>query len=115
VEIPDMESDRLGNKWTWIARRGRSFGFIMVGTSLFLATAFFFCIPWLTPRAYSVDFRFLGLLSLLPLGAGFIGLLKRPVEKRSAIKVVNGILITIGIFCMLADGYMIFMYLRQIA
>jgi 1,4-dihydroxy-2-naphthoate polyprenyltransferase len=115
VEIPDMEPDRLGNKWTWITRKGRSFGFIMIGISLFLATAFFFCIPLLTLKSYPLDFRFLGFVSLLPLGAGCVGLLKRPVEKRSAITVVNGILVTFGIFCILADGYMIFLCLSRMA
>lgn len=109
-----MDSDRLGNKWTWVARRGRSFSFILEGASLFLATLFFFCFPWLTSRAYPVDFRFMGILSLLPLGSGFIGLLKRPVEKRSATRIVNGILVSFGTFCILIDGYMIFMILRQI-
>lgn len=113
VEIPDMESDRLGNKWTWVARKGRSFGFVMIAASLFLATAFFFCIPWLSVRIYPLDFRFLGYLSLLPLGAGFVGLLKRSAEKQTATGVVNGILITFGIFCLLADGYIIFIHYSQ--
>lgn len=26
VELPDMESDRLGRKMTWVAQKGRSFG-----------------------------------------------------------------------------------------
>jgi 1,4-dihydroxy-2-naphthoate polyprenyltransferase len=115
VEIPDMESDRSGKKWTWVARKGRSFGFIVIGIALILATAFFLCIAWRPPRVFPVDLRFLGLLSLLPLSPGFIGLLKRPVEKRSAIKVVNGILITFGIFCFFADGYMIFLCLSRMA
>jgi 1,4-dihydroxy-2-naphthoate octaprenyltransferase len=115
VEIPDMESDRLGNKWTWVARKGRSFGFEIIATSLFLATAFFFCIPWLTLRIYPLDFRLLGYLSLIPLGAGCVGLLKRPVEKRLATRVVNGILLAIGTFCILADGYLIFKHLSQMA
>ena len=29
-----MESDRLGNKQTWVARHGRGFGFTLVGTCL---------------------------------------------------------------------------------
>jgi 1,4-dihydroxy-2-naphthoate octaprenyltransferase len=114
VEIPDMESDRLGNKMTWVARKGRGFGFVMIAASLFLATLFLWCIPWLTSRSYPLDFHFLGSLSLLPLGAGCVGLLKRPVEKRTATRVANGILITIGIFCILADGNLIYMSLSQI-
>jgi uncharacterized membrane protein len=54
-----------------------------------------------------VDFRFLGVLSLLPLGAGCIGLLKRPTEKPSATRVVNGIMITLVVFLILLDGYVV--------
>jgi 1,4-dihydroxy-2-naphthoate octaprenyltransferase len=113
VEIPDMESDRLGNKRTWIARKGRGFGFAMVAVSFLLATVFFFGFPWPTSRNYLLDFRFLGGLSLLPLGAGCIGLLKSPLEKRSATRVVNGIMIALVAFCILVDGYMVYMSLRH--
>ncbi len=106
VEIPDMESDRSGNKRTWVAQKGRSFGFTVIATSFLLATVFFFCFPWLTSRAYPLDFRILGILSLIPLGAGGIGLLKRRTERQSATRIVNVIMITIAAFCILLDGYM---------
>jgi 1,4-dihydroxy-2-naphthoate octaprenyltransferase len=113
VEIPDMESDRLGNKSNWVAQKGRSFGFSMTGASLLLATLLFFCFPWLTSRIYPLDFRFLGFLSLLPLGAGWIGLLKRPLEKLSATRVVYGVMLAFAAFCILVDGYMVFLAVRQ--
>jgi 1,4-dihydroxy-2-naphthoate octaprenyltransferase len=113
VEIPDMESDRLGNKRTWIARKGRGFGFAVTAASFLLATVFFFNFPWLTSQSFPLDFRFLGGLSLLPLGAGCIGLLKSPIEKRSATRVVNGIMISLVAFCILVDGYMVYMSFRH--
>jgi 1,4-dihydroxy-2-naphthoate octaprenyltransferase len=109
VEIPDMESDRLGDKKTWVARKGRAFGFIVIAVSFLLATLFFLCFPWLTSRFYPLNFRYLGILSLIPLAAGCIGLLRRPVEKRSATRVVNGIMIAIAAFCFLVDGYMVYL------
>jgi len=109
VEIPDMESDRLGNKMTWVARKGRGFGFTVIAASLLLATLFFLSFPWLTSRIYPLDFRFLGILSLLPLGAGCVGMLKRPTEKQSATRVVAGITIALAAFCLLADGYLIYL------
>jgi len=113
VENPDMESDRLGNKRTWVARKGRRFGFSLTGASLLLASLFFFCIPWLTSRNYPVDFHILGILSILPLGAGLLGWLKRPLEKLPATRVVFGILITFAAFSVLAVGYMVFLALSQ--
>jgi 1,4-dihydroxy-2-naphthoate polyprenyltransferase len=113
VENPDMESDRLGGKRTWVARKGRGFGFSLTGAALLLATLFLFCLSWLTSRTYPLDFRFLGILSLLPLGAGCIGLLKRSLEKSSATRVVYGIMTTLAAFCILADGYMVFLAFSQ--
>jgi len=107
VEIPDMESDRLGDKKTWVARKGRGFGFTVIAVSFLLATLFFLCFPWLTSRIYPLDFLFLGIISLMPLGAGCIGVIKRPVEKQPAVRVVNGIMVTLAAFCILTVGYMV--------
>ena len=112
VEIPDMESDRLGNKRTWIARKGRVFGFILIAISLLFASLFFFSFPRLISHSYPIDFRFIGALSLLPLCAGCIGLLKRPIEKRSATRVVNIIIVALAVFCIIVDGYLVYMNLR---
>jgi len=114
VEIPDMESDRLGSKRTWIARKGRGFGFAMIAASFLLATLFFLIYPWLTSRIYPLDFRVLGSLSLLPLGIGCVGLIKSPIEKRPATRVVNEIMIALIIFCTLVDGYMVYMSLNHV-
>jgi 1,4-dihydroxy-2-naphthoate octaprenyltransferase len=114
VEIPDMESDRLGNKRTWIARKGRGFGFAMIAASFLLATLFFLIYPWLTSRNFPLDYRVLGSLSLLPLGVGCVGLIKSPIEKRPATRVVNEIMIALIIFCTLVDGYMVYMSLHLV-
>ncbi len=113
VEIPDMEADRLGNKRNWVARKGRGFGFTVIGASLLLATLFFLCFPWLTSRIYPLDFRFLGILSILPLGAGLFGWIKRPLEKNLATRVVYGIMFALVAFCILADGYLVFLAFSQ--
>jgi len=114
VEIPDMESDRLGSKRTWIARKGRGFGFAMIAASFLLATLFFLIYPWLTSRNFPLDYRVLGSLSLLPLGVGCVGLIKSPIEKRPATRVVNEIMIALIIFCTLVDGYMVYMSLHLV-
>jgi 1,4-dihydroxy-2-naphthoate octaprenyltransferase len=107
VEIPDEEADRLGDKRTAIVRKGRRFGFTAIGALFFLATAYFFAVAWLRSRPYPLDFRVLGLLSLLPLGAGAVGALKRPVQRQPATRMANGILIVLTVFFVLTDGYLI--------
>jgi 1,4-dihydroxy-2-naphthoate octaprenyltransferase len=107
TEIPDEESDRLGNKRTWVACKGREFGFIVVAISLVTATIFLFCYPYLSSWVFPLDFRILGCLSLLPMGVGVVGMVMRPAEKKSATKVVNGIILALAVFLILADGYLI--------
>jgi 1,4-dihydroxy-2-naphthoate polyprenyltransferase len=112
VEIPDMEADRLGHKRTWVARKGRLFGFNGLTLSFLLGTLFFMSVPWLTRRSYPIDFHVLGIFSLLPLGAGCVGVLKRSAEKRPATRIVNGVMFALVAFCALADGYMIYLNLK---
>ena len=109
VHIPDMEVDRLGNKRTWVARRGRAFGFTLAGMALLGATLSIFLFPQLFPGSYRLDFRILGLMSLLPLTAGAIGLILRPSERETAIRLVLGNMLTLAVFCFLADGYLAYL------
>ncbi len=109
VEIPDREVDLLGGKHTWVACCGRAFGFTLVAIALLLATLFFVCFPFFSLRVYPLDFRVLGMLSLLPLGAGVLALFKWPTERKTAIKLVNGIMVSLGFFYLLADIYLIYL------
>jgi 1,4-dihydroxy-2-naphthoate octaprenyltransferase len=109
VHIPDMEVDRLGHKHTWVALRGRAFGFTLAGIALLCATIFIFLLPQLFPGTYPLDFRVLGWMSLLPLASGLVGLVKRPAERQAAIKLVLGNVVSLALFCLLADGYLIYL------
>lgn len=112
VEIPDMETDRLGHKKTWVAQQGRAFGFISIGLLVLAATGFFFCIPYLYSRAFPLDFRLLGFFSLLPLGTGILGMVRNPVDRKMAAKFATGMIVTLGMFFILTNGYLIFMATR---
>jgi 1,4-dihydroxy-2-naphthoate octaprenyltransferase len=107
VEIPDMEADRLGDKETWVAQKGRRFGFTAIGSLLLIATGFFFLIPYIYPHMLPLDFRLLGILSLLPLGMGILGMVKRPADRKTAIKLVNKIIGALAVFLILTDIVMV--------
>jgi 1,4-dihydroxy-2-naphthoate octaprenyltransferase len=109
VEIPDMEADRLGDKRTWVARKGRSFGFSFVGTCLLAATGYFFIFPLLSMGQVPMDFHILGLLSLLPLSAGMVGLIRRPLLREPATWIAIWTVISLAVFSILADGYLVFL------
>jgi 1,4-dihydroxy-2-naphthoate octaprenyltransferase len=114
VEIPDMEADRLGHKKTWVAQRGRGFGFTVAGASLLAATVFFLCVQYLYSHASLMDFRVLGYLSLLPLGPGIFGMLNSPLDRKTATKLTYWIIITLAVFFILTDLYMVSVATRQV-
>lgn len=107
VEIPDLEMDLQGHKSTLVSRLGRPAGFIIVGLSLFLASVFFFSFRWLNSHSYPVDFYILGLLSLLPLAFGILGAVRRPLDRLPATPIVNATILSIAIYFILTDTYLI--------
>jgi 1,4-dihydroxy-2-naphthoate polyprenyltransferase len=109
VEIPDMEDDSISNKRTWVTRLGRGFGFTSAGLLLLAATMYFFIFPIFYERQIPFDFRVLGLFSLLPLGVGILGLVKKPVDRKPATKIAIWIVITLTVFSILADGYLFYL------
>ena len=112
VEIPDMEADRLGDKRTWVARKGRGFGFIVVGICLLAATGYFFIFPMLSIGQVPLGFHILGFLSLLPLSVGMVGLIQKPLKREPATRIAIWTVLTLAIFSILADGYLIFLVIH---
>jgi 1,4-dihydroxy-2-naphthoate octaprenyltransferase len=86
VEIPDMEGDRLGGKMTWIASKGRRFGFKIIAISGLLATVSFLLLQYTNLFPAIIDFRIITLISLLPLSLAIVELIKQPLDKISATK-----------------------------
>lgn len=115
VEIPDMEADCLGGKKTWVAQKGRRFGFTAIGSLLLFATGYFFLIPYLYSYMLPLDFRLLGMFSLLPLAVGFLGLVKRPVNRQTALKLVNTQIGSLVVFLILTDIVMVIAAARKMS
>lgn len=108
VEIPDMESDRLGHKKTWVVRKGRKAAFTLIAVLLLAATAFFFCVSYWFSEAYRLDFYLLGFLSLLPLGAGAFGLIMRPAERPAVVRLTNALVAALAAFFLLMNIVLIY-------
>lgn len=84
VEIPDMEADRLGGKSTWIASKGREFGFKMIAIAALFATISFLLLPLTHVFPTTINFDILALISLIPLSLAINELIKRPSDKLTA-------------------------------
>jgi 1,4-dihydroxy-2-naphthoate polyprenyltransferase len=112
VEIPDLEADRLGHKQTWVVRKGRGFGFQVVGFLFLAATGFFFVFPWVYSHGYPIDLHILGLFSILPLSTGLVGAFRSPRDQPTAARLVNGIIASLVAFFILTDGYLIYTSVR---
>jgi 1,4-dihydroxy-2-naphthoate polyprenyltransferase len=107
VEIPDMETDRMGHKYTWVARRGRQFGFSAAAILSLAATLSYFSIATLQVTRSSAEFLLLGLISLLPCAVSLLGLVLRPAGRVQATRLVNAIIVSIAVFYVLSDVYLV--------
>lgn len=108
VEIPDMEGDRAGNKMTWIALKGRRFGFKLIVLSSIMATISFLLLSFTTFYP-SINFGLLILISFIPLSLGIIELIINPIDKLSATK--YGIYNLIGILSSIILINLYFLYI----
>lgn len=112
VEIPDMEGDRLGGKMTWIATKGRKFGFKIMAISGILVTISFLLIPYTNLFPSVIDFRIVAAISLIPLGLGLIELIKNPSDKVTATRFCIYNLIGILVSVILINLYFIYILLN---
>lgn len=113
VEIPDLEIDRQGKKYTWVTRIGRKNGFNLIGSMLLVAAGIFYFFQRLYTIASPVDSRLFVLFALPSLGAGIFAMLKKPIEPKIATRYVNAILICLALFFILMDGYLITLLIRR--
>ena len=95
-----------------MARKGRSFGFSVVGTCLLAATGYFFIFPSLSIGQVPLDFHILGVLSLLPLSAGMFGMIKKPIQREPATRIAIWTVLSLVVFSILADGYLVFLVIH---
>ena len=77
VEIPDKEADTQARKKTFIVKKGKSLGFLVIGFIFFCVSLYFVLIYLYFRQEFVIDFRIVTLISLLPLAIGLRGVIKR--------------------------------------
>ncbi len=108
VQIPDMEVDKMGGKNTIIVKRGRKFGFTLIGISGLLATLYFLLLGLMNIYP-AINFFPVFLISLIPLTFAVISYLKRTEDKNAAINLVNRNLSSLFIFGILINLYFVYL------
>jgi 1,4-dihydroxy-2-naphthoate polyprenyltransferase len=108
VEIPDETADRLGHKATWVVRKGQRTGFAAICALLLLATGFYFLCARAWQASLPVDFRVLGLLSILPVAFGAHAVVRPPCDWQTATRLVTRIISAMTAFYVLMDAYLVF-------
>ncbi len=101
VEMPDSEIDAQVRKKTFIARKGRPLGFLVIGFVFFLNSLYFFLVYLFVRQVSDLDFRIIALFSFIPLSIGLLGIIKRKKERiAEQIALMNLIsLLLLIIFC----------------
>ncbi|WP_414470324.1 prenyltransferase [Methanobacterium sp. ACI-7] len=108
VQIPDMEVDKMGGKRTIIVKKGRIFGFKLIGISGALATIYLSLIA-ITNIYSSINFFIVSLISFVPLTFALLAYLNRTENKDDAMILVNRALSSLFAFGILINIYFIYL------
>jgi 1,4-dihydroxy-2-naphthoate octaprenyltransferase len=106
VEIPDVESDKLGGKETLIVRRGPRMGSVFVVVLFGVSTLYFLVLAGVNPLPM-IDFLVLTLFSLIPLFWGLWEYFKQSNGGEFSTKSVKRILLAFVFFLLLIDSYLV--------
>lgn len=112
TEVPDIESDVIGKKRTFIVRNGRSRGFIVTGLLSLLMPSAYLAL-YVAGISGPVDFRAVSALSLIPAAPMAAGAVIRP-QKRVPATIMSTISVTaIGVYILAIDAYLAFLILSS--
>jgi len=112
VEMPDMEGDSKGRKYTLVVRKGRRFGFVLIALANLLATLYLSVVSKSNLTLVSVDLRPIAIFSLPPLATGILGLIERTEDRKPATRLVTFNVYAISSMLLIVDCYFILSLLR---
>ena len=107
VEIPDLESDKLSDKMTFIVKYNRKLGFALIAFLLTISSIYFFVLFFIIES--SINFIIVAGISLFPLIFGIIGAIKKPLDRKSATKFVTSNIASYILFLGLLDIYFVWL------
>lgn len=115
VEMPDLESDQKGGKNTLIVRKGREFGFKIIGVSSISGTIILFMLSFLDIYPQTINFRIISVISLILLIPCINGLFKTPKARKESLELSENILISLIIFVIIVAVYFALISFKMIS
>jgi 1,4-dihydroxy-2-naphthoate octaprenyltransferase len=109
VEIPDMEADTSGGKKTLIVAYGRELGFVIGGFAALLATLSYIFMTLNNLYPSNINWGLIAGFSLIPLSFGILSIRKKPIHRLSAVRWVNYNLLSLSLFIILINTYLIYL------
>lgn len=111
VEIPDMEGDKKGKKFTLIVRKGRKSGYKILLFSMIFLSIYFLILSIFKFYYENINFIIIYFLSLIPLIIALKGWFNKPFTRKIATKVAKLNLYSLSIYVILVNTYLIFLTL----
>jgi 1,4-dihydroxy-2-naphthoate octaprenyltransferase len=113
AEIPDNESDRKGKKNNIIIRKSPGFGLMIAGICGFTALFYSIFLSLSNASFSPVDFRIIGLISLIPLSFAIVSLVPRAISRFGQIKLVTNNITSVLIGLILNNVYLFYVVLTR--
>jgi 1,4-dihydroxy-2-naphthoate octaprenyltransferase len=113
AEIPDHLSDRKGKKNNIIIRKSPGFGLMIAGICGFATLFYSILLSFSNANFSPVDFRVIGLISLIPLSFVIVSLIPSATRRFSQIKLVTNNITSVLIGLVLNNVYLFYVVLTK--
>ena len=113
AEIPDHVSDKKGKKNNIIIRKSPSFGLMIAGICGFAALFYSILLSFSNANFYPVDFRIIGLISLIQLSFVIVSLIPSATRRFGQIKLVTSNITSVLIGLVLNNLYLFYVVLTK--
>jgi 1,4-dihydroxy-2-naphthoate octaprenyltransferase len=111
VQIPDIEADILAKKKTVASYLGSKFSFVLTGFLALIGTSYLLAIPIFNALPSTINFRLIGLVSMVPLITGFMGCVLQTKFRRQVFIFTNLNVLSLAVLLSFVDCYFLFLLL----
>lgn len=110
VEMPDMEGDLRGKKYTLVARIGREKSYKLLLFSIISASILLIIFSAFYSLIKSVNLTFIFFMSLIPLIVALSGWFKKPFNNKKAVNISKNNIFALILFILTINIYLLFSF-----